>query len=181
LAPTAEYTATRKAVLSRKSALIDYLRFNAELNLPGMHTAAVQEPASAAGQPGDSGGASPTSPSADAWRQLLPAADFMVGRLCAENPGTPIVFVTNDARYLPLQDIAGTALAPDIEAVQVASRGRPRCFFLDTRYAFSRDWAAHHVRFEAADGAHWNAYANRLVARTLADFISENKLLPRQK
>ncbi len=181
LAPTAEYVASRKAVLSRKSALINYLRFNAGLSLPGMHNAAVPEPASVGGQPGDSGGASPTSPSADAWRQLLPAADFMVGRLCADNPGTPIVFVANDARYLPVQDIARTALAPDIEAIRVASRSRPQCSFLDTRYAFSRDWAAHHVRFEAADGDHWNAYANRLVARTLANFISENKLLPRQK
>ena len=59
----------------------------------------------------------------------------------------------------------------------MAARGHPQCFFLDTRYAFSRDWATHHERFEAADGSHWNAYANRVVARTLADFITEKGLL----
>ena len=29
----------------------------------------------------------------------------------------------------------------------------------------------------SADGGHWNAYGNRLVASTLADFITENGLL----
>ena len=40
-----------------------------------------------------------------AWRDLLPAADFMVGRLCAQHPGTPIIFVAggHSDRYLPLQ------------------------------------------------------------------------------
>jgi len=68
-------------------------------------------------------------------------------------------------------------LFPDGKAVQIASQGQPQCSFIDLRYAFSRDWAAHRVRFEAADGGHWNAYANRLVARTLADFITQHHLL----
>ena len=119
---------------------------------------------------------------------LTAAADFMVGRLCSDHPGTPIIFVvhrqpsvenewdTSD-RYLPTKDVASTPLFRDALAIQAVCRTRPQCAFIDLRWSFSRDWAAHHVRLESADKAHWNAYANRLVARTLADFIEEKGLL----
>lgn len=42
---------------------------------------------------------------------------------------------------------------------------------------FSRDWATRGVRLESADDGSWNAYANRLIAGTLADFVKENRLL----
>lgn len=177
IAPTAAYRASRKAVLAKKSALVNYLRYNAKLALPGMSGAAIAQPEASAGQALPSEVQGPANRAAHAWRQLLPAAAFMVDRLCADNPGTPIIFAVNEARYLPVHDIPSTPLAPDIEAIRIASRSQPQCFFLDLRYPFSRDWAAHRVRFEAADGGHWNAYANRLVARTLADFITENRLL----
>ena len=69
-------------------------------------------------------------------------------------------------------------MLPDGHAVLEACDGRSQCSFIDLRSVFARDWAAHRVRFEAADGGHWNAYANRLIARTLADFIEKNGLLP---
>lgn len=177
LPPTAVYAASRKAVLARKSALVDYLRYNAKVALPGMQNAAVPQPAAEGGAPGEGAAAGAVAPTDDAWRDLLPAADFMVGRLCAQHPGTPVVFVALGDRYLPVQDIARTPLSSTGRAVEAACEGRAQCSFIDLRYAFSRDWATHHVRFEAADGAHWNAYGNRLVARTLADFITANRLL----
>jgi hypothetical protein len=175
--PTAVYTASRKAALAKKSALINYLRYNAKLALPGMRNAAIPQPATSVGAPGEGVANGAMPPADDAWRDLLPAADFMVGRLCDQHPGTPIVFVACSDRYLPVQDIAGAPLFPDGQAVRVACQVRPQCSFIDLRYAFSRDWASHHLRFEAADGGHWNAYANRLVARTLAGFVTQNELL----
>ena len=183
LPPTAAYSATLKSRLAKKSALISYLRYNAKLTLPGMRTAGVAQTAVGGGAPGEdsaAGDAAPGAPAPGSWPRLLPAARFMVDRLCADHPGTPIVFVTYGDRYLPVSDVARTPLFPDARAVEVASRDRSQCSFIDLRYEFSRDWARHHVRFEAADGMHWNAYANRLVARTLADFIAENKLLEHQ-
>ena len=177
LAPTAVYTASRKAELAKRSALINYLRYNAKLALPGMRNAAIPQPATIVGAAGEGDAEGAVPPADDAWRDLLPPANFMVGRLCAQHPGTPIVFVAHSDRYLPVQDIAGAPLFPDGRAVQVACQGRPQCSFIDLRYAFSRDWAARGVRFESADGGHWNAYANRLIARTLANFIAENRLL----
>lgn len=180
--PSAAYVASRKARLAKKSALINYLRYNAKLQLPGMQNAALPQPTGeATAAQGDE--AAPQSPGADAsWRELLPAADFMVGRLSEQHAGTPIIFVGYGNRpvdrYLPLDDIADTPLFADARAVQAACKGRPQCSFIDLRYAFSRDWAANHVRFEAADGRHWNAHANRMVARTLADFVAQNDLLP---
>jgi hypothetical protein len=170
--PTEIYVGSRKNELAKRSALLNYLRYNAEVSLPGAPGGGVAQPATESGPP--SGGGPPAAGD-DAWRDLLPAADFMVDRLCRQHPGTPIIFAARGDRYLSLEDVATTPLLPDALAVQQAAAGRAQCSFIDLRYAFSLDWATHHVRFESdADGAHWNAYANRLVARTLADFISAN-------
>ena len=116
--------------------------------------AAPAAAAAAAAAPLESGGAgSPEAQADDAWRDLLPAAEFMIDRLLADHPDTPVVFVAHSDRYLPPEDIAGAPLFPDARAVQEAVRARPQCSFVDLRYAFSRDWAAHGVRFEAADGS----------------------------
>jgi hypothetical protein len=176
--PPSHYQASRKVDLAKKSALLNYLRYNAHLALPGAPNAAVAQPVARVSASNEE--CSHESVAAR-WRGLLPAANFMVSRLCADNRGTPIVFVSIDAQYLPLKEILRTPLAPDIEAVRVASSSHPQCSFIDLRHVFSRDWAAHHHRFDAADGTHWNAYANRLVARELAEFIAENGLLDGQK
>jgi len=147
--------------------------FEANVRSAGVPPLAVG--ASAAGGGSATGGSAGAD---EAWRSPLPASDFMVGRLCEQHPGTPIVFVAHSSRYLPVRGIADTPLFPDGRVVQAACAGRPQCSFIDLRFAFSRDWATHHVRFEAADGGHWNAYANQLVARTLADFITQNHILP---
>ncbi len=175
VAPTAIYAASRKARLAKISAVFRYLRYDAMLVLPLMQNAAIAEPEAGAGAAG--GGTTVPPGSADAWRELLPAADYMVGQLCAEHPGMPILFVSQGDRHLPVEALSATPLRADALAVQEACSGRPQCYFLDLRPAFSRDWAAHQRRFEAADGGHWNAYANRLVAETLAAFIEENHLL----
>ena len=113
----------------------------------------------------------------------------MVERMCADHPGTPIVFVayrqpsdghgwdTSD-RYLSQEEVGATPLFADGRAVQAACEGRPQCSFIDLRYSFSRDWQAHHIPFESVDGAHWNAYADRLVARELSDFFAAEGYLP---
>jgi GDSL-like Lipase/Acylhydrolase family len=165
--PVAIYNPSGKMRLSRHSAIVRYLRYNAALVLPGMQNAAIPQPAASAGPTG----------SADAWRGLLPAADFMVGRLCADHPDTPIVFVSYNQRYLPVAAVGRTPSFPDALAVQAASKGRSQCHFLDLDRAFSVDWATNHRRFEAADGGHWNAYANRLVARAVAAFLVSHGLI----
>ena len=175
--PAAVYSASRKALLAKRSALLDYLRFNAKLTLPGMHAAGIPQPATGPGAAGEGDAAAAAAPDNGAWRALLPAARFMVRRLAEQHPGVPVIFAAQSDRYLPLADIARTPLFPDGRAVQVACEGIPQCSFIDLRYAFSRDWAAHRVPFEATDGVHWNAYANRLVAKTLAAFITSRHLL----
>ena len=171
--PTQIYTASRNARLARRSAIVSYLRFNAGVALPGARSAAIAQPA----PPADGAGGAAGVVSTEAWRRLLPPAAFMVGQLRADHPTTPILFVSDSQRYLPLAAVGTTPNFADALALQAACKGRPQFYFLDLRSAFSRDWSVHHRRFEAVDGAHWNAYANLLVARTLADFITNNRLL----
>lgn len=166
VAPRAQYRLIWKARAVRESALANYLRYNAAVSLPGMNSATT--------------GQSPSQPAAavnNGWQSLLPAASFMIRALRQQNPRTPIVFVANDARYLPVRSIPQTPLSDDVHAVEIACRTVHGCYFLDTRWAFSRDWKRNHVRFEAADGGHWNAYANRLVAGTLADFLVRHRIV----
>jgi hypothetical protein len=174
--PPTIYSQSRTGRLAKLSAIVRYLRYNAKLVLPGMENAAIPEPTAAANDAGDDTAPGPVA----AWRKLLPAADYMIERMCAEHPETPIVFVSTPSysdRYRPVDAVGDTPLFADALAVQAACDGHPQCYFFDLRMAFSRDWAAHKQRFEAADGAHWNAYANRLVAETLAGFIEDNHLL----
>ncbi len=170
------------------SATASYLLYNAKIRLPGEAEAKPEEtgdPAPAGADAGTAGGgteaaggrASGTGMSgADAG--LLEAARFMVGTLRSDNPGTPIVFVARGDRYLPVDLVAQTPLDSDAAMVREACAGVPDCYFLDLRPAFSLDWAANHQTFESADGAHWNAYANRLVARAVATFLEDNRLTP---
>jgi hypothetical protein len=174
VAPMSVYAPSDKARLARRSAIVRYLRYNVGLTLPGMENAAIAQPATELGEAADE-----STPSDDpgAWRALLPAAESMIDRLCAEHPGTPIVIVNNGDRYLPVDRVQSTPLDDDVHAIRAACEDRPQCHFLDLRPMFSRDWAAHRRSFEAADGSHWNAYANRLVADELARFITERRLL----
>ncbi|MBN1460301.1 MAG: hypothetical protein JXA57_12255 [Armatimonadetes bacterium] len=98
-------------------------------------------------------------------------------RLCEAHPGTPIVFVSHSDRYLPVEAVHSTPQFADAVAIQVACQGYSQCHFLDLRSTFSSDWALNHQRFEAADGGHWNAYANRLVAQSLATYVMANHLI----
>lgn len=177
--PSSVYEVSWKSRLTRRSALLGYLIYNAQIPLPGMGIGAIPQPeaadanAEAAGEVGSTNQRNPF-----AWRNMVPPATYMVDLLCSQNPGTPIVFaVLGGERYLPSDHITSTPLFDDALAIQEACQGQTQCYFLDLRPAFSKDWERHHVRFEAADGAHWNAYANRLVVDTLACFIEQQHLL----
>lgn len=178
ISPAAIYTQSARTRPARKSAILNYLRFNAKLSLPGMQNATTPESATGANEVENGAAGSDADNSSGAqWLGLIPAANYMVGRLCALHPDTPIVFVAHGDRYLSVEEVSVTPLFADALAVQAACDGRPQCHFLDLRPVFSRDWAANHHCFEAADGGHWNSYANRLVARTLAQYIEGKQLL----
>jgi hypothetical protein len=179
--PSQVYVLSRKARLARKSALVRYLRYNAQVQLPFVHGNDVQgAPTSATADAGTRTTASGPAlaqaeqPLVDA---ALPAVRFMVGTLQADHPGVPIVFAARGDRYLPLDAVATSPLAPEMEALREVCAGRPQCHFLDLRRAFSLDWAQHHQRFEAADGAHYNARADAVAARAIADYIRASGLL----
>ena len=170
LPPTAAYGApSLKARTAKRSALLDYLRYNCRLSLPGMATVGSSQAMDSAA----AAGAAATTTHGD----LLPAARFMVRALCAQHPGTPIVFAAYDDFYLAPSQVDSVPLFPDGAAVRSACAGDPQCTFVNLRYAFSRDWAAHHRVFTVSDGWHWNAYGDQVVARELARVIRERGLL----
>ncbi len=171
--PSQAFSLTPRIALAKKSALVDYLRYNAQLDLPGVRGASIPRP-----RGNDTGPGVSTAERDRRWQELLPAAEFMVRTLCEQHLGVPITFVWDDGRrYFAPRLVAQSPLLPDGRAIREACSSHSQCSFIDLRYVFSRDWAAHRVRFEAADGDHWNARANRMIARTIADFIESQGLL----
>jgi lysophospholipase L1-like esterase len=173
--PSQVYVLTRRARLARESALFRYLRYNAEVQIPFAHGGDVGGAPTGA----DAAGPEPTTPQAEqqAVETALPPTRFMVARLCAANPGVPIVFAAMGDRYLPADAVATTPLQPEMEALREVSAGYAQCHFLDLRTAFSLDWAQHHERFEALDGGHYNAHADAVAARAIAAYIETQSLL----
>jgi hypothetical protein len=170
--PQGAYVLSPRVALAKKSALIDYLRYNAKVELPGVRAASIP-------QPSVGGGFDAARRRDEGWQKLFPAADFMIGNLCEQNPGVPVVFVWDDGRrYMRPEEVARTPLLPDGRAIREVCQRRPQCHFLDLRLLFAGDWAAHRMRFEAADGGHWNGRTNRLIAQEVADYIESRGLLP---
>jgi len=179
--PSNVFVVSRKARLARKSALFRYLRYNAQVQLPFVHGNDVQgAPTNGAA---DAGAEAATSGPATVQSErpqveaALPVARFLVGRLCADNPGVPIVFAARGDRYLPVGAVTGAPLAPEMEALREACAGQSQCHFLDLRMAFSFDWARHHERFDALDGTHYNAHADAVAAQAIAAYIGVHGLL----
>lgn len=166
--PSAKYSVSQSARFARKSAIASYLRYNAHVGLPGQRIQEVAVPEA------EAPGAGKGTPSV---RELMPGARFLIQRLRRENPGAPMIFMYQAEAFIDLRRLARTPLTADGQAVRDACRGVSRCYFLDLRPVFARDWSQHHRQFTAVDGGHWNGYANRLVARVLAEFMSERHLL----
>ena len=176
VAPSDIYVVGRKAILAHKSALFCYLRYNAKVEIPFVHGNDVRGAPTNAGADAGAAAGTADSPSAQSERALveaqLPVARYLVARLCAADPGVPIVFAARGARYLPVGAVSDTPLTPEMEALREACAGHPQCHFLDLRMAFSLDWAHHHEHFEALDGAHYNAHANAVAAQAVADYLA---------
>jgi len=179
--PTQVYAVSRKAALAHKSALIRYLRYNAHAQIPGVHGNDVEGAPTGADADDLGRSAESQTPSAESERpeveSVLPATRFLVDRLCADNPGVPIVFAARGDRYLPVDAVNGRPLAPEMEALREVCAEQPQCHFLDLRMPFSLDWARHHERFEALDGAHYNAHADAVAAAAIAASIDSWHLL----
>jgi hypothetical protein len=179
--PSKVLVETRKAALARKSALFRYLRYNAKVQIPFVHGNDIQgAPTNGAADAGVEA-STPGPATAQSERPLvetqLPVARFLVDRLCANNPGVPLVFAARGARYLPVGTVSGAALTPEMEALREACAGHTQCHFLDLRMAFSLDWARHHEHFEALDGGHFNAHADAVVAQAIVAYIDSQGLL----
>lgn len=87
------------------------------------------------------------------------------------------MFAARGDRYLPVGAVGGQPLAPEMEALREVCAGQPQCHFLDLRMPFSLDWARHHERFEAMDGAHYNAHADAVAARAIAAYVDAHHRL----
>jgi len=177
VSPNELYTGTLKGTLASRSQLLNYLRYNANVSIPGMHGRSVEAPQDQSASGAEQSDAGAVGTPSLATRELLAPARYLVKRLCQEHPGVPVVFLANGPRYVPLEELSHVRMNPGIEAISTACRSQPQCSFIDLTPVFSRDWAYNHQRFEAVDGGHWNAYGNRLVAQTLADYLVSREFI----
>ena len=160
--------------VSANSALIRYLILNAQVRLPGQAD-------------GDSRRCSCRQRTAGATRQQ---PDSRPGRCrrppttwstscCSTTPGRGSSSsrtgcangCTRAAHCRPCASTPWCSSATPCGAI-------PSAGFIDLMPWYLRDWQAHHVRFEAVDGVHWNAHANSVVAAAMLDYLEKQGLAP---
>jgi hypothetical protein len=168
--PQEIYVKSIKRELASKSALVRYLLYNAQVALPGERVVGQSDAAPAGAEESAASSAAAADP------ELRAAADFMVARLSSDHPNAKIVFV-GDTSDRSVYD--GTPEAKPVDSallVRSAAVRHANCSFLDLGPWFARDWALHHQRFQAADGGHWNAHANQVVASAMKQYLLDTHL-----
>ena len=66
---------------------------------------------------------------------------------------------------------------PEFEALKNAAQPHPSVHILDLDPVFRRIFARDQRRFDGADGNHWDAYGNRVVAEAVYAHLRANDLL----
>jgi hypothetical protein len=169
LRPPSHFILSERTKLLRRSAIVRYVRSNLGI-LWGQKNAVIEDVNLG---PGDAsaGQVETASPLIQA------AADFMVARLVKEHPGRRFVFVVDGDRH-GLYAGRSPAARPEFEALRRAARPYPNVHFLDLQPVFTAAYRRDHRRFEVADGNHWNAYGNQVVAQALYGDLKAHGLLP---
>ncbi len=162
------FRVSRKKRLLRRSALVRYLFYNANVNFGG---GIVQE----AGQnPAPAKDPDRLAHEEAMKREVL---RLTLSTLQEENPGIPIlVLLDTDRRQIyetggqvcPLQD---SPIYSEICAVMGVH-------FIDLSERMAREYRSNGLRFEFDDNYHWNPYGVSIVADEIAGYMTSSGLLP---
>ena len=169
LKPPAQYVFTTRSRTLRHSAIVRYVRENLGITW-GQKDARVED---ANLRPAET-----SAPDERVSALLEPAADYMVSRLVEEHPESTFLLVVDTDRP---RIYAGEPVGrprPEFDAIVRAARKHPTVRVLDLDPVFRRVYARDHLRFEGADGAHWDSYGNRIVAEAVYQSLRENGALP---
>ena len=149
----------------KRSALIRYLVYNADLDLTGGVTNAVHH----VNLPSD---APPPKDYLDAYPLIRPAMDHLIGQLRADLPGKKILFLSN-VYVENIYDNRPQQSQGTLECLREVCN-RYQIPVLDLAPAFASDWNAHRIPLTFEIDYHWNARGHSVVADTLADFLIGN-------
>jgi hypothetical protein len=172
LKPLVHFAFGKRSRLLRRSAIVRYVRGN--LGITWGRKDAVVEDVNL--RPGAPAGAT------DAVSPLVQrAADYMVARLVKEHPGSAFVFVVDTDRQRVYAGESMEGLRPEFDALKRAVRGHPTVHILALDPVFRRAYARGQQRFEGADGTHWNAYGNQVVADAVDEYLTAHGLLSERR
>lgn len=164
--PPSVFRVNRRNRWLRRSATVRYLFYNANFNMGG---GMVQQAA-----PEDAAGRGP----ADAARQarFAAAADYILGRLRAENPGIPILVVVDaDRRAMYRMGRKPDPLrSSGLLAHACAANGVD---FLDLTQAFWEEYRKTGRRLDFEEDYHWNPYGVEIAAAAIRNYMAEAGLI----
>jgi len=169
LEPPVRFVFTPRSKLLRRSAIVRYVRGN--LRLTWGRTEAVVEDANL--RPG--GGAAEAQ---EASPLLQPAADHMIERLVTEHPGRDFLFVVDGDRDAIYAGDAVDPPRPELDVLRRAVQGHANVRILDLQPVYRAVYARDRRRFDGADGNHWDAYGNRVVAEAVFIALTADQQLP---
>jgi hypothetical protein len=160
LKPVAESRSHLKDILLR-SAFVRYLRSNAGVSIFG------------GGLTDENANLEPTNPQsgdADDYSELNASAAFLLSEL--NSFGKPVLIVADCPKNWIY---AGTEeeVFEDVLALRESIDEFPNVTMLELSEYYKAEYEMMHREFSVPDNPHWNAYANRIVARTIAPFLPE--------
>jgi hypothetical protein len=147
--------------LVKRSALIRYLTKNANVNLLGGN---VDREATAIGRP--------QGLTQEQERLLRDFAAYATALLRREHPETEFVFLFDANRKAMYADDRRPPRLYDSILLEEPAAAND-IHVLDMTEVFYEDYRANGTKLSFDYNYHWNAYANRLVADTLGDFIEQ--------
>jgi lysophospholipase L1-like esterase len=160
------FTVSRKNRLLRRSALVRYLFFNANINLGAGIVQDADQNRVRDDEKQD------RAREEAIMREVL---ELILTRMKEENPGVPILILLDTDRraiYETGGEVSPLAVSPIYRDVCA----RLSVHFVDISERFAREYRANGRRFEFADNSHWNPYGVEIVADEVARYLTSSGL-----
>ncbi|HEY3295217.1 MAG TPA: SGNH/GDSL hydrolase family protein [bacterium] len=163
-----KFTSSRLSRLRKRSALIRYLVYNANVDITDGVLAAKHRVSLPSAE------AKPKT-YLDAYPLVKPAMEKLLGQLRADLPGKTIIFLTNVNIENIYDGLPGQSQSTLPWLRELG--GQKGIYVLDLAPAFAADYQAHREPLTFDIDYHWNERGHQVVADTLFKFLMQEHLL----
>ncbi len=161
--PPTNFTVNRRNRLLRRSALVRYLYYNANLDLGGQGDVVESDPEAVAGD-------------ADEMAILRLVVDTVLDELSKLADGAPVIVVSDAQRNLMYAGRGRPERDFQSDLIEASCRERG-VLYLDLTETFWQDYASHGQMLNFRENYHWNPYATGLATGAIVAVLQARGIL----